>query len=314
MPAEWAAAAARAGARSAAPTPMPSSPKQVPKQVSVPASSANTPPSSLPPIKKQPAANKESTPAMKPEVINAWGPGPKERQPLPEKVDFNTKKKQFEEKLIKDRLVKRDFNYVRHDPYYQDLTRPEKESPAFADYHRKEFWRTDVERVIKKDEDKRKAREQELLKMWTNEEAWRRHRAAKIREIKYNAYVDLQEKMQRVGCRPNKSGAPHINIITRQPIGVEVPEEPPTYFDDVKKYKSIQRKLLLRQKMSGARNFNILNWNENPPGPALPPWPEKPPTPPPPPPPKPAPPNTNSSKWAVSYGRLFGPFGVVDIN
>ena len=65
-----------------------------------------------------------------------------------------------QEKLIKDRLVKRDFNYVRHDPYYKDLTRPEKESPAFADYHRKEFWRTDVERVIKKDEDKRKAREQ----------------------------------------------------------------------------------------------------------------------------------------------------------
>lgn len=76
---------------------------------------------------------------------------------------------------------------------------------------------------------------QELLGIWTNEEAWRRHRAAKIRDIKHNAYLEMQERMQRVGCRPNQSGAPHINIITRQPIGVEVPEETPTYFDDVKK-------------------------------------------------------------------------------
>ena len=76
------------------------------------------------------------------------------------------------------------------------------------------------------------------------------------------------------------------------------------------RYKAIQRKLILRQK--SCRKFNILNWNENPPGPVLPPWPEKPPTPPPPPPPKPIPPNINSSKGAISYGRLFGPFGVFD--
>jgi hypothetical protein len=100
MPAEWAAAAARAaGAKSAAPTPMPASPKQASKQVSVPASSANTPPSSLPQIKKQHASNAGTTPIKKPEVINAWGPLPSEpfpRKLLPEKYDFNTKKKQYE--------------------------------------------------------------------------------------------------------------------------------------------------------------------------------------------------------------------------
>lgn len=231
-----------------------------------------------------------------------------------------------QEKLIKDRLGKRDFSYIRHEPYYKDLTRPEKESFSFADYHRKEFWRTDVERVIKKDEDKRKARQkvasthkpesdeyfksedwgtvvmvksflsmwpreesvlktwlylpkflyitffltkfstlQELLGIWTNEEAWRRHRAAKIREIKYNAYVDLQEKMQRVGCRPNISGAPHINIITRQPIGVGVvPEEPPTYFDDVKKYAHHRLCSAASTRCQSRQNQLQRSWTRNP--------------------------------------------------
>jgi hypothetical protein len=60
---------------------------------------------------------------------------------------------------------------------------------------------------------------QELLGIWTNEEAWRRHNAQKMRDMKYQAYLDLTENMQKVGCRNNKSGAPHINIITREPIG-----------------------------------------------------------------------------------------------
>jgi hypothetical protein len=64
-----------------------------------------------------------------------------------------------QEKLVKDRLVKRDFCYIRHEPYYKDLTKPEEESIQFADYHRKEFWRTDVERVIHREEDKRRARQ-----------------------------------------------------------------------------------------------------------------------------------------------------------
>lgn len=95
MPEEWAAAAARAaGGKSTAATPLPNSPKQAPKrQGSVPVSSANTPPSSLPPIKKQP-----STPGTTPALRTAWG-NPKARSPLPEKFDFGTRKKFFEVNL-----------------------------------------------------------------------------------------------------------------------------------------------------------------------------------------------------------------------
>lgn len=68
---EWDAAAARAAtaARSAGATPMP---KQVSKQGSVPASSANTPPSSLPPIKNpKPQARAPSrTAAVMPAVLS----------------------------------------------------------------------------------------------------------------------------------------------------------------------------------------------------------------------------------------------------
>jgi hypothetical protein len=60
---------------------------------------------------------------------------------------------------------------------------------------------------------------QELLNIWQNEEAWRRHNATKMRDMKYQAYEEMSKNMRGVGCRNNKSGAPHINIITREPIG-----------------------------------------------------------------------------------------------
>ena len=60
---------------------------------------------------------------------------------------------------------------------------------------------------------------QELLEIVTNEEAWRLHNAQKMRDMKYQAYLDLSKNMQKVGCRNNLSGAPHINIMTREPIG-----------------------------------------------------------------------------------------------
>lgn len=40
-----------------------------------------------------------------------------------------------------------------------------------------------------------------------------------MRDMKYQAYLDLSENMRKYGCRNNISGAPHINIITRKPIG-----------------------------------------------------------------------------------------------
>ena len=63
---------------------------------------------------------------------------------------------------MKDRLAKRDFSHVRHEPYYKDLTRPEEESIQYLDPHRKEFWRTDVAAVVRRDENKRRARQKVL--------------------------------------------------------------------------------------------------------------------------------------------------------
>ena len=65
------------------------------------------------------------------------------------------------------------------------------------------------------------------------------------------------------------------------------------------RYKAAARALFLQERMSGARPYNIINWDVNPPCRELPPWPDKPATPPPPPPPtpKPPPPPTASSAW-----------------
>jgi hypothetical protein len=54
---------------------------------------------------------------------------------------------------------------------------------------------------------------QELLGIWSNEEAWRRHNLQKLRDVKYQGYLDLTENMAKYGCRANISGAPHINTV-----------------------------------------------------------------------------------------------------
>jgi hypothetical protein len=60
---------------------------------------------------------------------------------------------------------------------------------------------------------------QELLGVWANQEAGRRERAKKVRDIKYQAFVDMTNNMRKgPGNRNNQSSAPHINIITREPI------------------------------------------------------------------------------------------------
>lgn len=61
--------------------------------------------------------------------------------------------------LAKDRLGKRRYGHVRHNNYHKSLIEPEDEhSLSWADPKRKEFWRTDVEPVLHKQEDKRRAR------------------------------------------------------------------------------------------------------------------------------------------------------------
>ncbi|KAG0590634.1 hypothetical protein KC19_1G115200 [Ceratodon purpureus] len=215
--------------------------------------------------------------------------------------------------LTKDRLEQRDYGHVRHHCYRKNLAEPTgPDSLSWMDPKKKEFWRTDVERVLKQDEEKRRARQKELLSIWTNEEAWRRHHAQKMRDMKYQAYLNLTENMQKVGCRSNKSSAPHINIITREPIG-EHNIKMGKFRDAAQEYKRVQRQRNLQERNSGARNYNILNWAKNPPGPDLPPWPEKPPTPPPPPPPDPSKMPLNSSKGALSFARVYGAFGTLDV-
>lgn len=69
--------------------------------------------------------------------------------------------------MEKDRLSKRRFGHIRHHCYYKNLVEPTNvEALSWLDPKRKEFWRTDVERVLKKDEEKRRARQKVLLISW----------------------------------------------------------------------------------------------------------------------------------------------------
>ena len=71
---------------------------------------------------------------------------------------------QTQDKLEKDRLMKRRFGHIRHNCYYKNLTEPPTtESLSWLDPKRKEFWRTDVEKVLRRDEDKRRAREKVIF-------------------------------------------------------------------------------------------------------------------------------------------------------
>ena len=78
------------------------------------------------------------------------------------------------------------------------------------------------------------------------------------------------------------------------------------------RYKAAARALFLQERMSGARPYNIINWDVNPPCRELPPWPDKPPTPPPPPPPDSRQP-LNTSKGALSFGHVYGAFGTINV-
>lgn len=79
-----------------------------------------------------------------------------------------------------------------------------------------------------------------------NEEVRRRHNTQKMRDMKYQAYLDLTENMQKVGCRNNLSGAPHINIITREPIG-EHNIKAVKFRDDCDAYDSYTRTLVFHE-------------------------------------------------------------------
>jgi len=67
------------------------------------------------------------------------------------------------QELMKDRLEERDFGHVRHHCYRKNLVEPTGvDSLAHMDPKCKEFWRTNVERVLKQDEEKRRKRQ----KVW----------------------------------------------------------------------------------------------------------------------------------------------------
>lgn len=63
----------------------------------------------------------------------------------------------MQDKLMKKRLQARRFCFVRH-PAYKELIEPIPNTSQWLDPKRKEFWRTDVERVLHREADERKAR------------------------------------------------------------------------------------------------------------------------------------------------------------
>ncbi|CAK9213158.1 unnamed protein product [Sphagnum troendelagicum] len=245
---------------------------------------------------------------------NLWGPVSKygylETVPL-----HPTQKQHFGGKLdagMKQRLGTRKFGHIRH-PSYNSLIEPsDSKSPAWMDPKRQEFWRTDVEAVLHRDADKQKAREKELLGVWANQEAGRRERAKKVRDIKYQAFVDMTNNMRKgPGNRNNQSSAPHINIITREPIISKETTAMSSYKKDLAQYNAASRALFLQSKRSGTRMYNVITWLKCPPCRDLPPKPIRPPTPPYLPPMESTRKPLNCSKGALSYGHLFGPFGTI---
>jgi hypothetical protein len=69
-----------------------------------------------------------------------------------------------QDKLEKDRLMKRRFGHIRHNCYYKGLTEPATaESLAWMDPKRKEFLGTDVVKFFWGDEEKRRARQKVIL-------------------------------------------------------------------------------------------------------------------------------------------------------
>lgn len=58
---------------------------------------------------------------------------------------------QSQDKLAKKRLQRRNFSFVRH-PAYKELIEPEhKACTSYLNPKRKEFWRTDVSNVLKRE-------------------------------------------------------------------------------------------------------------------------------------------------------------------
>ena len=63
-----------------------------------------------------------------------------------------------QDKLSKKRLQRRRFCFVRH-PAYKELIEPEEKTCAsYLDPKRKEFWRTDVDSVLKREMQEKKDR------------------------------------------------------------------------------------------------------------------------------------------------------------
>jgi hypothetical protein len=63
-----------------------------------------------------------------------------------------------QDKLSKRRLQRRRFCFVRHPPYKELIEPEEKTCASYLDPKRKEFWRTDVDNVLKREMKEKKDR------------------------------------------------------------------------------------------------------------------------------------------------------------
>ncbi|KAH8974460.1 hypothetical protein BDL97_01G103800 [Sphagnum fallax] len=242
--------------------------------------------------------------------VNVWGPISKYGY-LDEVPPTWVQRQHFggkHDKLAKQRLQARRFCYMRH-PRYKSIIEPDAhpKNSLFLNPKRKEFWRTDVEAVLHKEADQRKARQKELLEMWKNEEGLRRSELVRDRDDRYQAFLDLEKNLKdHPGFRNNKTGCCYDIFTHKCDEGHE--GQKLIYKDEMRKWKATARALFIQSKTSATRPYNIINWLKSPPCRVLGP---KPKSPPPTPPPKRNPDMIllNTSKGVLSFAHPLGPFG-----
>ncbi|KAG0614514.1 hypothetical protein M758_6G183100 [Ceratodon purpureus] len=211
------------------------------------------------------------------------------------------------DKLSKKRLQRRRFCFVRH-PAYKELIEPEEKTcSSYLDPKRKEFWRTDVDTVLKREMKADKDRYKLLLEHMGNEEGFRKSELLRDREDRWQAFQDYDKNVKWYpGFRNNTSGVKY-DIITHRPT--DEYEAKRVKAENMKaRYNLAKRGLYIQERMSGARPYDILSWRVMPPCRELPEWPEDIG-----PPPGPRFDDSkiqlNASKGALSFALPFGPFG-----
>lgn len=242
---------------------------------------------------------------------NAWGPVTKYGY-LDNIPPTWAQKHHFEgkhDKLAKKRLQRRNFSFVRH-PAYKELIEPEhKACTSYLNPKRKEFWRTDVSNVLKREMQVEKDRYKRLLEFMGNEEEFRKGELQRDRDDRWQAFLDYDKNVKLYpGFRNNQSGVKY-DIFTHAPT--DEYEEKRVNAEKMKaQYMLAKRGLYIQERMSGARPYDILSWRKLPPCRDLPPWPQD----------IGPPPDArggegviplNASKGALSLAHPFGPFATL---